>query len=189
LQAIARELLVDLRRRFDHALVLLDLLFHPGEGFEGRLLGQTGHRFGDALLRLRPTLAREQQVLLALGLFDLVVEVTQGVLELLGLELVRLPRGLELLGVRVVLALPDEGLLGEVVAPLLDGEHRLLLPVLRLLVLRLELVAQPLFVGDGGGDLLLGLHQLVAHVNDDLVQHLLRIFGGGDHVVDVRLDE
>ncbi len=104
-------------------------------------------------------------------------------------SLVRLPRDLELLGVGVVLALPHERLLGQVVAPFLDGEHRLVLPVLRLLVLRLELVVQALLVGNGGGNLLLGLHQLVTHVDDDLVQHLLRILGGGDQIIDVGLDE
>ena len=82
------------------------------------------HRLGDALLRLGATLAREEQVLLALRFLDLVVQVAERALELLGLGLVRLPRELELLRVREVLAVPDERLLGEVVASFADGEHR-----------------------------------------------------------------
>ena len=88
-----------------------------------------------------------------------------------------------------VLAVPHERLLGEVVAPFLDGEHRAALPVLRLLVLGVGLVAEPLLVGDRRGDLLLGLHELAAHVDEDLRQHLLGIFGPGDEVVDVGLEQ
>ena len=63
--------------------------------------GERGHPVGFAApcAQQLAALAGEQEVLLALGLFDLVVEVAQGVLELLRLELVGLPRGLELLGV------------------------------------------------------------------------------------------
>ena len=48
--------------------------------------------------------------------------------------------------------------------------------------------ADPL-VGDGGGHLLLGLRQLIAHVHEDLVQHLLRILGLRDQVIDVGLEQ
>jgi hypothetical protein len=144
---------------------------------------------GDALLRLRAPLAREEEVLLALRLFDLVVEVAERVLEFFRLGLVRLPGLLELLPMLRVLGVAQERLLGEIVAPLLHGEHRLLLPVLRGLVLGLHLVLEALFVGDRAGHLLLGLRQLIAHVDDDLVQHLLRILGLRDQVVDVGLEQ
>ena len=99
------------------------------------------------------------------------------------------PRLLELLAVRDVLALPHERLFGEIVAPFLDGEHCLLLPIAGLLELRVGLIAQPLFVGDGCRHLLLGLRELTSHVNQNLVEHFLGIFGPRDQVIDVRPQE
>ena len=99
LQGVAGKLVLDLRVGFELALVGLDALLHPRERLEGALLGQRGHRLLDALLRLGATLARHEQVLLALGFLDLVIEVTQLVLELVRIELVRFPRCLELLAV------------------------------------------------------------------------------------------
>lgn len=82
-----------------------------------------------------------------------------------------------------------ERLLGEVVAALLHRQHGTLLPVVGELELGLRLVLQSLFVGDGSGNLLLGLRQLVAHVDDDLIEHLLGVFRRGDEVIQVRLDQ
>ena len=134
----------------------------------------------------RATLARDEEILLALGLFDLVVQIAERVLELFRLDAVLLPRLLELLAVGHVLALAHERLLGEIVAPFLDGEHRLVLPVVRLLEFGVGLVAQALLVGDGRGDLLLRLGELRPHVDENLVEHLLGIFGPRDQIVDVR---
>jgi hypothetical protein len=88
-----------------------------------------------------------------------------------------------------VLALAQERLLGEVVAVLADGEYRALLPVVRQPELGVGLVLQALLVGDGRGHLLLGLDQLAVHVGDQLVEHLLGVFGRGDQVVDVRAND
>ena len=88
-----------------------------------------------------------------------------------------------------MLGLADEGLLGEIVAAFLNGQHGATLPVLRLLVLRVGLVAQALLVGDGHGHLLLCLGELASHLLENLRQHLLGIFGLGDEVVDVALEE
>ena len=85
-----------------------------------------------------------------------------------------------------MLALPHERLLGEIVATFLDREHRLLLPILRLAKLGVGLIAQPLLVGDRRRDLLLGLGELRPHVDQNLRQHLLGIFGPRDQIVDVR---
>ena len=87
---------------------------------------------------------------------------------------------------RNVLALPHERLLGEIVATFLDREHRLLLPIRRLAILGVGLIAQPLLVGDRRGHLLFGLGQLRPHVDQNLVEHLLGVFGPRDQVVDVR---
>ena len=51
------------------------------------------------------------------------------------------------------------------------------------------LLLQPLLVGDRDRDLLLRLDQLLLHLEQHLVQHLLRIFGLRDEVVEVRLDQ
>src|SRR3954469_23782108 len=85
-----------------------------------------------------------------------------------------------------MLALAQERLLGEVVAILAYREYGALLPLLRLLVLGVGLIAQTLLVGNGGSDLLLGLDELLPHVDQDLIQHLLGVFGPRDQVVDVR---
>src|SRR5437879_3934973 len=45
-----------------------------------------------------------------------------------------------------------------------------------------------LLIGNGGGHLLLGLRQLIAHVDDELLENLLRILGARDQIVDVRPD-
>jgi len=89
----------------------------------------------------------------------------------------------------LVLGLAHQRLLGEVVVARLDREHRLLLPLDRELLLLLELLLQALLVGDGDGHLLLGLDHLPLHVEQHLVEHLLRIFRLGDRVVDVRLEK
>ncbi len=185
-EPVAGELFLDFDGRLELALVVLDALFHPGERLERRFLGERRHRVVDALLRLRATLAGDEQILLALRFLDLVVQIAQRVLELFGLELVLLPRLRQLLAVRVVLGLAHERLLGEIVAVLRDREPRLVLPVGALLELGVGLVAQPLLVGDRRGDLLLRLGKLRPHVRDDLIQHLLGIFGPRDQVVDVR---
>jgi hypothetical protein len=99
------------------------------------------------------------------------------------------PRLLERLGVREVLAMADQRLLGEVIPAFLDREHRAPLPVLGLLELAVGLVTQPLLVGDRARDLLLRPHELRAHVDDDLVEHLLGVFRRGDEVVDVRAEQ
>jgi hypothetical protein len=91
--------------------------------------------------------------------------------------------------VRQVLLPAQQRLPRQVVAPLLHRQHGPLLPVVRLPELGVRLVAQPLLVGDGRRHLLLGARQLVAHVQQDLVQHLLGVFRRGDEVVEVGLDE
>src|SRR5438477_537930 len=82
---VTRELFLDLDRRLELSLAVLDALFHPSERLERRLLRQRRHRLVDALLRLSTALTRDEQILLALGLFDLVVQIAQRILELLGL--------------------------------------------------------------------------------------------------------
>jgi hypothetical protein len=80
-------------------------------------------------------------------------------------------------------------LLGQIITLLLDREHRPTLPLLGLLFLLLNLGLEFLLVGDGGGNLLLGLGQLTAHVANQLVEHLLRVFRLIDEVVDVRFEQ
>ena len=101
----------------------------------------------------------------------------------------RFPRGGARLTVLEVLLSAHQRLFGEIVAAFLHGQHGALLPVVGELELGVRLILEALLVGDRGGHLLLGLGQLVAHVDDDLIQHLLGILGRGDEVVEIRLDE
>jgi hypothetical protein len=88
-----------------------------------------------------------------------------------------------------VLAATHQRLFRELVVVLLNREHGSSLPVFRFLQLLLLLVVEALFVRNRGSDLLLRLHELRAHVENDLVQHLLGLLELGDHRVDVRAEE
>src|SRR5207237_332637 len=83
----------------------------------------------------------------------------------------------------------QQRLLGEVVAPLLHREHGPALPVLSALLFRVHLRRQAFLVRDGRRHLLLRFRQLTPHVDDQLVQHLFRVLGTIDQVVDVRPDQ
>ena len=140
-------------------------------------------------MRLGPLLPRDEDVLLALGFLDLVVQLPQRTFELLGLFAVLDPRVVQLHGVLDVLVVAQQRLLGEVVAAFLYREHGALLPIFGQLLFLLGLRRQALLVGDRGGDLLFGFRQLAAHVNDQLLEHLLRVLGARNQIVDVRPDQ
>jgi len=189
LQGVAGQGLVDLGGGHGAPLRLLDLLGHAVEGLEGGSVRETGHGLVDPLLGLGPLLLGDEEIPLPLGLVDLLVELAEGSLELLRLLGLGAPGPVQGSGPVGVLLVPDKGLLGQVVPALLHRQHGPLLPLLGLFDLFIELGAELALVGDGGGDFPLGLRQLVAHVQDDLIQHLLRVFGPVDQIVDVRLDD
>src|SRR5437773_2352150 len=188
-QRVARQILVHLGRRDELALFVLDLLRHLLERLERALVADRRHRFLNALVRLGTLLARDQDVLLALGFLDPIVELAQRDLELVRFLAVLDPRIVQLQGGLRVLVVAQQRLLRQVVAPFLDGQHGALLPVLGGLFLLVDLGRQPLLVGDRRRNLLLRLGQLGPHVDDQLVQHLLGVLSAGDQVVDVRPDE
>src|SRR2546426_973472 len=188
-QLVAGEILVDLGRRDELALLVLNLLRHALERLEGALVADRGHRLLDPLVRLGALLARDQDVLLALGFLDLVVQLPERDLQLLGLLTVLDPRVVQRQRPLGVLVVAQQRLLGQVVPPLLHRQDGALLPILGGFLLLVHLRGQALFVGDGRRDLLLGLGQLGPHVDDQLVQHLFRILGARDQVVDVRPDQ
>jgi hypothetical protein len=88
-----------------------------------------------------------------------------------------------------MLLLADEGLFGQVVPTLLHSQHGPMFPVPGLLDLIIQLGPELPLIGDGRGHLPLGLGQLVPHVQDDLIQHLLRVFRPGDQIVDIRFEQ
>ena len=96
---------------------------------------------------------------------------------------------MQLLRVLQVLVVPHEGLLGEIVAALLHREHGAPLPVLGRLLLLLDLRLELLLVGDRGRYFLLGLGQLPPHLDEQLIQYLLRILSPPNEGVDVGLDD
>ena len=189
LEARAAQRLGDFRVRKAAALGLFDLLGHAVERLEGRRVRQAGHGLVDPPLRLRALLLGDQQVPLPLGLLDLVVQLPERALELFGLARLATPGLLERETPLGVLLVAHEGLLRQIVSALLHGEHGPVLPLPRLLHLIVELGPQLPLVGDRRGDLSLGLSELVPHVEDDLVQHFLRVLSLGDQIIDIRLDE
>jgi hypothetical protein len=191
LQGVSRQLVAPkLNRGLGLGLDLVHPFAHALEGVEGVGVGQAAHGVLDGLLGLGALLARDEDVLLALGLLDLVVERAQLLLQLLDRVLLQLP----LLG--------ELGLLLVVLAACGSAP-----PCARLSSLaRTASIAlrshsctsstcsshcffQALLVRDRDRHLLLRLDKLVLHVDDDLVQHLLRVFRLGDQIVQVRFDE
>ena len=80
--------------------------------------------------------------------------------------------------------LPERGT-SKIVLLASDGERCLTLPVAGgLLMLRL-LLFEKVLVGERDGHLRLYLQKLVLHIQDELTQHLLRIFRAVDHIVQV----
>src|SRR5690606_33945198 len=82
-QRVARELLVELGLRFRLGFHLFDFAGHAIERFERARVAQTAERLLNRALRFGALLARDEEVLLALGLLDLVVEGTERQLQLL----------------------------------------------------------------------------------------------------------
>src|SRR5690606_12771263 len=150
----------------------LDLVGHPLERLERGPVRKPGHRLLDPLLRLRPLLLRDQEVPLPLRLLDLVVELAQRGLQLLGLLGLAPPGLLQRHTPVLVLLLPEGRLLRAVVTPLADREDRALLPVRGLLVLLFGLRLQLPLVRDRDRDLLLRTRELPPHVVYDLSEHL-----------------
>ena len=74
---------------------------------------------------------------------------------------------------------------GQVVVPLLHGQFRLPPPLCRLLHVLNPLLIQKMLICNGNGDLGFYLEQLVFHVQDNLFQQPLRIFGLLDQVVEI----
>src|SRR5947208_1655933 len=102
-QRVARQILVHLGRRDELALFVLDLLRHLLERLERALVADRRHRFLNALVRLGTLLARDQDVLLALGFLDPIVELAQRYVELVRFLAVLAPRIVQLQGGLLVL--------------------------------------------------------------------------------------
>lgn len=96
---------------------------------------------------------------------------------------------MELLSVLDVLALAQQRLLREILATFLEREHGAVFPISPELALSLELVLEFLFIGDRGGDPLLGRGQLLLHVEQRLLDHLLRVFRATDQGIEVRFQD
>ena len=112
----------------------------------------------------------------------------QRLLELIDGRLLLRPLLLEGRGELVVLALARERLLGELLVARRERPSSPCAPTPAPLPHScVVLLREALLVGDRRGDLLLRLDELVVHVENDLVQHLLGIFRAADEVVQVAL--
>src|SRR6059036_2499885 len=123
-EPVARQVLVHLGGGDELPLLVLDLLRHALERLEHALVADGRHGLLNALVRLGPLLARDQDVLLALRVFDAVVELAQRELELLRLFAVLHPRLVQLHRALRVVVVAQQRLLREVVSPLLHRQHR-----------------------------------------------------------------
>lgn len=74
---------------------------------------------------------------------------------------------------------------GQVILLFLHGEFGFTVPLVRGVLVLLDLLLEEVLVGDGNGDLGLDLKELIFHVKDELLAELLRVFGFLDKVVDV----
>src|SRR5439155_2627256 len=113
LQDVARVLLLELGGRLGLGLDLIDLAGHALERLEGALILETVHGLLNRLLRLGALLPRDEDVLLPLRLLDLVVQHPKSLLQLIDRGLLLRPLLLEGVGELVVLLLPRERLLRE----------------------------------------------------------------------------
>jgi len=138
------------------------------------------------LLSLSPLLLGDEEIPLPLGLFDFIVELTKRSFELLGLLSLGGPGLLNGSGPLGVLLLPDKSLLGQVVSAFLHRQHGPVLPIPGLFDFVVQLRPELSFVGDGCRHLPLGLGQLVPHIQNDLIQHLLGVLRPSNQIVDVR---
>src|SRR5438067_4523164 len=77
----------------------------------------------------------------------------------------------------------------QLVVAFVDRQLRLAHPLADLRLVFLLLLRQEMFVGDGDGDLRLHLHHLILHVENHLLEHLLRIFGLVDEVIEIGANE
>jgi hypothetical protein len=89
----------------------------------------------------------------------------------------------------VVLPLSGQTFFGELLVARAQRHHRAPLPLLGVGHFLLVLLGEALLVRDRGCDLFLRLDELVVHVQNDLVQHLLGILRAADEIVQVALDE
>ena len=110
-------------------------------------------------------------------------------LQVLDLRLLVRDLLVEAVGQLLVAHRPLERRAGEAVVLLLDRELRLAHPLPLLLLVLRRLPLQQVLIGDRDRHLGLDLQELVSHVQDDLLDHLLGILGLVDQVVQVGPDE
>jgi len=163
---VGRQLIRKLASRKRFGFHVVDLGCHAFEGIGDTALFHRGHRLVHALLGFSAVLAREQGVLLALELLEPIVHVAQRRLELLDPCFMATPRGVHLFCCLTVLGLTGERLRSEIIAALIDREHRSALPLLRLLGLAIELSEQLLLVRDRVGHVVLTQVKTLAQRED-----------------------
>ena len=82
-----------------------------------------------------------------------------------------------------------QGGAGQVVLFLVDGQFCLAHPLRHFVFIFFLLFFQQVLVGDGNRHLRLDLQKLVLHVEDDLLDHLFRMLGLVDQVVEIGPDQ
>ena len=127
---------------------------------------------------------------IALGLIGTMTELIllehdESGLEVLDLRLLILDLLREVLGHGLVGHGAFQSRAGKGLVFLVHGHLGPLQPLLLGFLVFLELLLEDVLVGNGDGDLRFHLEQLVLHVQGDLLDHLFRVFGLVDEVVEV----
>ena len=131
---------------------------------------------------------RDQQIGFGVGFGQLLFELAQRGLQVLDLGFLVFDL-LREAGAHLAIAFhAEQGGAGQVVLLLVDGEFGLAHPFLHFVVVLLFLFFEQVLIGDGDRDLRFDLQKLVLHVEDDLLDHLFRVLGLVDQVVEVGPD-
>src|SRR6266536_4074064 len=132
---------------------------------------------------------RDQQIGFGLGLGELLLKLAQSGLEIFHLSFLIADLLRETSGQLTIALHAMQRGAGQVVFFFADSELGLAHPFGGFLFVFFLLFFEKVLVGDGDRHLRLHLQELVLHVEDDLLDHLFRVFGLVNQVVDVRADQ
>src|SRR5690606_26327899 len=181
----------------DLGFYLVYLRFESIEGLKGRRLLHARELVLDLLLGLCPAASGNEEVLLPLRFFYFLLQRTERLFQLFYGLVLSLPLLLEALRVFLAGLLLENRLLrhpfemSRALRLLLcgpDGKYCLALPFLGLIQQLRHLPFEFFLVGNGASDAPFALDELRVHVQDNLAEHLLRIFCLANELIYVRAE-
>ncbi len=131
---------------------------------------------------------RDEQIGFGVGLGQFLIEIAQSGLQILNLGFLVFELLCEVRAQVAITFDAEQSGAGQVVLLFIDGKLGFAHPFLGFVVIFEFPFFQQMLVGDGDGDLRFDLQELVVHVEDDLFDHLFRLLGFVDQVVEVGPD-